>query len=293
VQPEKEEIERSYKWCEELARSHYENFPVGSLLIPRGKRKYVHSIYAFARTADDIADSGSLLPAEKLKGLNELHEDLLKACAGDFNGVSEKNRVFLASLYNTKETLGIPVIEFENLLKAFKQDAVKSRYESFNELLEYSKYSANPIGHLVLYVFGYNENEHEHIFRYSDFICSGLQLINFWQDVSVDIKINRIYIPGEIFKRYNYTEEELFRGTENSRFRDIIKDLTERTESLFSQGYNIVNEVKGRLRLELKATYYGGYEILKKIRKNNYSVLSERPKLEKGDKLKLLFKTLS
>ena len=288
--PEKE-IEESFDYCEKLAKEHYENFPVGSLLIPKDKRKYVHSVYAFARTADDIADSASLSGEEKLAGLNLLDSELGKIYEGNTGGITESNLIFLKSLYLTKEDLKIPEKEFKDLLTAFKQDSVKSRYDTFDELIEYSSYSANPIGHLVLYIFGYNREKNESLFRYSDKICTALQLTNFWQDVSRDLGIDRVYIPAEIMNKYGYSYEELFTKVENEAFRKVIKELTDRTRLIFEEGKELIKNLSGRLKYEIKATYAGGNEILNKIEGINYGVLSERVKLGKPDKAKILFRT--
>ena len=287
------DIDIAYSYCKNLAQKHYENFPVGSLLIPADKRKYIYSIYAFARTADDIADSDTLSKEEKLRLLNEYETELTnielkKSCI-----VKDETGNILTALSNTTEELKIPVQEFRDLLTAFKQDAVKQRYKDFDELLNYSSYSANPIGHLVLYVFGYNPVKDKECFEYSDKICSALQLTNFWQDVSVDLKIGRIYIPDNTMQDFNYNEKMLFDKTENDDFRKMIEHLTERTKVLFENGNGITDLVSGRLKYELKATIAGGMEILKKIEKINYNVLNQRVTISKFEKLKLLGKILS
>lgn len=287
------DIDIAYSYCKNLAQKHYENFPVGSLLIPADKRKYIYSIYAFARTADDIADSDTLSKEEKLRLLNEYETELTnielkKSCI-----VKDETGNILTALSNTTEELKIPVQEFRDLLTAFKQDAVKQRYKDFDELLNYSSYSANPIGHLVLYVFGYNPVKDKECFEYSDKICSALQLTNFWQDVSVDLKIGRIYIPDNTMQDFNYNEKMLFDKTENDDFRKMLEHLTERTKVLFENGNGITDLVSGRLKYELKATIAGGMEILKKIEKINYNVLNQRVTISKFEKLKLLGKILS
>lgn len=285
-------IEDSFNYCERIAKEHYENFPVGSFLIPKAKRKYVWSIYAFARYADDIADSPELSEEYKLKELITLDNELLLAYSGDFTGIREKTRTFFKSLWKTKEDLQIPKQEFSDLLTAFKQDAVKQRYDSFNELLEYSKYSANPIGHLVLYVFDYKPEEKPELFGYSDRICTALQLTNFWQDVSVDLKMERVYIPDEIMRKYNYTYDDLTAKKENMDFTAIMKELCNKTRELFEKGKPLIKHLKGRLKLEIKATYLGGNLILDKIEQRDYKVITKRVKISKADTGTLFLKML-
>lgn len=286
------DYDSAYEYCRETAVRHYENFPVGSLLIPKNKRKYIYSIYAFARFADDIADSGIYSEEEKLEKLNELESELTKIETGNIQNLIEETAKIYTALFDTVKSLNIPVDEFRNLLKAFKQDSVKSEYETFEELIEYSDLSANPIGHLVLYVFGYNPNESEEVFKYSDKICTALQLTNFWQDVSEDLKINRIYIPGELMSENNYSREQLFEGNENGSFIRIMKLLLGKTRELFEEGKGILNCTKGRLRLELSATIAGGMEILNKIEKIDYKVLSTRVVITGTDKIRILGKVI-
>ncbi|MBS1552586.1 MAG: squalene synthase HpnC [Bacteroidetes bacterium] len=278
----------AYRYCKEIAISHYENFPVGSLLVPKSKRKYLYSIYAFARTADDIADSGKLNENEKLKKLDEFDNELNKSVNSGFDKlIPETENIFLA-LYDTLTALNIPVEELRNLLTAFRQDAVKHRYEKFSELIEYCQYSANPVGHLVLYIFDFDKKENPEVFDYSDNVCTALQLTNFWQDVSEDLKINRVYIPEEIMSEFNYSYDMLFGKTENDDFIRMMKTLTGRTREIFGEGRKILDHVRGRLKFELKATIAGGEEILKKIEGINYRVLSSRVKISNYDKIKIL-----
>jgi squalene synthase HpnC len=284
------DTEEAYKFCENLTKKHYENFPVGSLLISKGKRKFVYSVYAFARTADDIADSDELNSKEKVNALIEYEKELQDAYQDNFSNSSEHGKIFTA-LSNTKDKLNIPIKEFRNLLTAFMQDAVKDRYQTFQELIDYSENSANPIGHLVLYVFGFNEISDEKIFRLSGKICTALQLTNFWQDVSRDLEISRIYIPEEVMHKFNYKVEWLFKKIENENFKEMMKELVEKTKAIFTEGKEIIDLVGGRLRLELKATILGGNEILKKIEEINYNVLSQRVKVEKSDKINIIFRT--
>jgi len=284
------DFDYAYRYCKEIAISHYENFPVGSLLIQKKKRKFIYSIYAFARFADDIADLGKYSEKEKLKKLNELDIELTKIEKGNlYNLIPETKNIFMA-LYNTVNELKIPVEKFRNLLSAFKQDAVKQSYQTFEELIAYSQYSANPVGQLVLYVFGYGPERDKKIFERSDKICTALQLTNFWQDVSVDLNMKRVYIPHRIMKEFGYNESLLFQKLENDDFRKIIKSLVIKTRTLFEEGKDIVTMLNGRLKLEIKATIAGGEEILNKIESINYNVLSRRVDINNFDKLKLLGK---
>ena len=164
---------------------------------------------------------------------------------------------------------------------------------NFDELIDYSNNSANPIGHLMLLISGYDKNEHSRLFDYSDKICTGLQLTNFWQDVSIDLKINRIYIPVEIMKQHNYNENLLFERTENTNFRELIADLVTRTRKLFSEGKPLINELSGKLKLELKTIINGGLSILDKIEEINYNVLSARVKLKFMDKFRIFAKSIT
>lgn len=287
------QIDYAYSLCKEFTIRHYENFPVGSFLIPADKRKYIYSIYSFARYSDDIADSAEFTESEKLQKLNNLDTELTKVYKRDSQiRLIEETEFIFTALSHTVKKLNIPPEEFVSLLNAFRQDSVKQSYSDFNELIQYSELSANPVGHLVLYVFGYDRKKNKECFEYSDKICTALQLTNFWQDVSVDLKMGRVYIPENIMHENNYSMDMLFSKTENEDFRNVIKILSDETRNLFEEGKNITKVVSGRLRYELKATIAGGMEILKKIEKINYSVLSQRVKLSKAEKFKLLGKII-
>lgn len=282
----------AYKYCKNIAFSHYENFPVGSLLIPKVKRKYVYSIYAFARYADDIADSDKYSEEVKIFKLNELETELNKIVqnnTGEF--VPETENIFIA-LYDTIKNLTIPVQEFRDLLTAFKQDSVKSKYDNFNELVRYSSYSANPVGHLILYIFGYEKESNKKVFEYSDKVCTALQLTNFWQDVSKDLQIKRVYIPNDLMTENNYSYEKLYSKTENEEFFKLIKVLVDKTRILFDEGKEILKLTSGRLKMELKAIILGGEEILNKIVRSDYKMLSVNVSISNSDKFKIFCKAI-
>lgn len=279
-------INSSFKYCENIAKNHYENFPVASLLIHKEKRKYINSIYAFARAADDFADEERIEGGkEKRLALLDEWNSKLKDCYNE----KAYNPIFIA-LASTVKDCKIPIEPLENLLKAFRQDVVKSRYENFKEVLNYCTNSANPVGRLVLMVFGKHDEE---MFKYSDKICTALQLANFWQDVSVDLKKDRIYIPIDDIKNYDYSEEELIKLEYNNNFKELLKFQVNRTDYIFEEGKELIrltgeDKSLNRLTWELKLTWLGGKKILSKIKSSNFDVLSKRPKLSFFDKLKLL-----
>ena len=222
--------------------------------------------------------------------LEKINEELIECFENIYNNENDEQKKIFIALNNTINDLKIPLTEFENLLTAFKQDALKQKYDEFNELLEYSNYSANPIGHLVLNTFGYYREKDSDLFKLSDFICTGLQLINFWQDVERDLVINRIYIPQKEMSKFNYSEELLIDKVENDDFIKLMSSLVERTKTIYLQGDGIEHKLKGRLKLELKAIFAGGMEIINKIEKINYRVLTQRVEITKFDKLKLFLR---
>lgn len=272
----------AFRYCERLARNHYENFPVGSVLIPKALRPYVWAIYAFARRADDIADE-DFPEAERLPALNAWQGLLEKSAFVPVN-----HPVFLA-LRETMRKFQIPTQLLVDLVTAFKWDVEVKRYPAFQDVLYYCRHSANPVGRLVLLLFGYRD---ETLMLLSDKICSALQLANFWQDVSVDLLKNRIYLPLEDLKRFEVAEVELFEKKFSPRFRELMRFEVERTEEMFREGAPLVYGTKGRLRLELKCTVLGGMGILKKVRQLDFNTLETRPTFSKGDKAGILRKAL-
>ena len=276
------DIQESYAFCEQLTRNHYENFPVGSVLVPKAKRKHIYSIYAFARTADDFADEGfgtETTTADRLRLLDDWERQFDECLNGNF-----QHPIF-AALQNTIRELDLPTQLFKDLLSAFRQDVVKSRYNNFDEVLDYCRRSANPVGRLILLLFDHRD---EKLFQLSDRICTGLQLANFWQDVSVDLEKDRVYLPLDEIEKFNYSEAELFGKICNDSYRELLKFQVERTQKIFDAGKPLLDLVSGKLRLELKLTWLGGTQILRMIEKNNYDTLSYRPALSKFDKVKLL-----
>ncbi len=282
-------IKSSFKYCEEIAKNHYENFPVASFLVPKDKRKYIFSIYAFARAADDFADEPAIEGGkEKRLVLLDEWNGKLRDC---YKGKAY-DPIFIA-LSRTVEECKIPIETLEDLLKAFRQDVVKNRYADFDEVLGYCINSANPIGRLVLMVFG---KHNEEMFKYSDKICTALQLTNFWQDVTIDLKKDRIYISQEDMNKFGYKEVDLFNLRYSEEFKELMIFLIRKTEQLFDEGKELMrltaeNETLKRLTWELNLTWLGGKEILNKIKLIDYDVLHKRPKLNFFDKIKLLTKS--
>jgi len=272
----------AFRYCERLARTHYENFPVGSVLIPKNLRPYVWTIYAFARRADDLADE-AFPDEERLPALEAWQGLLEKTQRGNVN-----HPVFLA-LKETIRQFDIPLQLLKDLIQAFKWDVEVKRYPTFNDVLYYCRHSANPVGRLVLILFGYRDELRA---LQSDKICSALQLANFWQDVSVDLEKNRIYLPMEDLKRFEVSEAELFARSYTPRYRDLLRFEVERTEAMFREGAPLVHHVKGRLGLELKCVVLGGLGICKKIRALDFDTLGSRPHFGKGDKFSILRKAL-
>ena len=275
-------IEESFQYCERLARSHYENFPVGSVLIPRRLRKHFYSIYAFARTADDFADEGQgadLSVERRLALIAGWREQLQQA----FNGEAH-HPVFIA-LRVTRERFDLPFSLFDDLLSAFSQDVVKRRYKNFDELKDYCRRSANPVGRLILLLFGYSDSElHER----SDDICTALQLANHWQDVAIDLDKDRVYLPAEDLDRFGVTVDELKTGPRGQNFKELLKFEIERAREYFVRGKPLCAVVSGRLGLELRAVWSGGWRILDRIEENDYDVFARRPEITFADKWRIV-----
>jgi squalene synthase HpnC len=245
-------------------------------------RKYVWAIYAFARTADDYADEPGYTLAERLDNLNQWEQYLVEC----YNN-NPTHRVF-AALAETVERFQIPIELFQNLLAAFRSDVTVKRYETFEDVLMYCHNSANPIGRLILLLFNYRS---ETMMQFSDSICTALQLTNFWQDVSVDLKKDRIYLPLEDLEEFGYSEQDLLDRTFNSRFRNLMAFQVRRTAELFVEGKPLLFKVGKDLSLELKLTWNGGTSVLQKIHKQDYDVLTKRPRLSILNKLGLLFRS--
>jgi squalene synthase HpnC len=262
-----------------MTREHYENFPVASLFIPANRRPFVSSIYAFARTADDFADEGTVAPFERLQRIDEWEAKLDRCFAGRAD-----HPVFIA-LAETVAKTGIPRGPLSALLKAFRTDVTKRRFGDFAELLEYCENSANPVGQLVLHILG---EANEQTIPLSNSVCTGLQLANFWQDVSSDTAKGRVYIPLEDLDRFGYTESDLGRKVLDDRFRELMRFQVERTRTFLKAGEPILGAVGRMLRLELSLTIRGGSAILDKIQKARYDVLTRRPKLSTMNKLTIL-----
>lgn len=269
------------EYTRRLTGEHYENFPVASALIPKHLRQHVCNIYAFARTADDFADEASY-EGVRLEYLNEWEEEL--KLAYEYRSI---HPIFVA-LEDTIRKFYLPRQLFVDLIKAFKLDVVKKRQKNFNELLYYCRHSANPVGRLILLLFGYNN---EQWFEWSDNICTALQLANFWQDVSVDLKKNRIYVPTQEMVEWGVTEYEFDNHNPTKQLRDLMAFQVKRTEELFLKGKPLCRAVPSMmLSYELRLTWLGGMKILEKIKINGYNVF-ERPVVTKLDWARLLIKS--
>ena len=285
-------LRNPYQACTQLAQSHYENFPVGRL-VPKRLRHHVHAVYAFARVADDLADEGYADPRAHSKGDAPSESERL-ALFRNYRQAWQNAQEGLpydptyawifTPLQKTQAELNLPESLFSDLLSAFEQDIVQRRYQSFSDVLDYCRRSANPIGRLVLLIHGERSGE---LAQLSDHVCTALQLANFWQDVSVDLGKDRIYLPQNDLPRFGVTEEDLFAGKVTPNFRNLLRYQTERAWEFFHQGETLSHRLKRPLSWEIRLTWLGGSEILRKIQRQNYDTLSHRPVVTKVDFVRL------
>ncbi len=265
-----------------LAQKHYENFPVGSWLLSKKLRKPIHLIYAFARVADDIADEGNLGERERIQRLNEWEQLLLRS----LNATATD--VFFRNLAEAIHKFDLPVRYFQDLLVAFRKDSSNPTYSTFDEVLDYCRYSANPIGRLLLALFNCSNDENE---RYSDKICTALQLTNFWQDISVDTRRNRFYIATTELQQFGLTISDLVHNEKRIEFRQLMKFQVERTRGIFEDGKPLLSNVGREFRKELRFIYLGGTKILDKIEALDFDTRRNRPALTKFNMLSLAVKS--
>ena len=267
------DLPASYEFCARLAKSHYENFTVASWLMPREMRPHMYAIYAYARMADDFADEH-----HDLAMLDDWERELDSAYAG-----APRHPVFIA-LADTIRRFEIPREPFQDLLTAFRSDVDFKGFETLNDLLGYSRYSANPVGRLVLFLFGYRDAERQHL---SDLVCSGLQLANFWQDVAVDLGKDRVYLPRRDMERFGVTANDLAAHTSSREFRKLMRHEVEIARAMLAEGGELHRRVDKRLSRDILMFAGGGMAILRAIERIDCDVFRSRPELTKIDYLKL------
>jgi squalene synthase HpnC len=262
---------------------HYENFPVASVLLPRRLRKPVAAIYHFARAADDIADEGELPNEERLKQLDEFRAELARI---------ERNETPLTPLFQNLAAEirqhALPMQPLHDLLDAFSQDVVKKRYANFDEVLDYCRRSANPVGNLLLHLY---EEATPVNLAYSDSICTSLQLINFWQDVAKDHAIGRIYLPQDELAQYGVNAEQIAQGISDDAWRTLMKFQVDRARTMMLSGKPLGSILTGRIGLEMRIIIAGGLRILDKLENAQYDMFRHRPVLKPFDWVIMLGKS--
>jgi hydroxysqualene synthase len=282
MQDRSAQVREAYAECRKIARRHYENFPTASLLVPREKRDALAAVYAFARHADDLADEPGV--ENRLGQLAEWRQKLTECFAG-----RAEHPVFVA-LRDASARWELSEIHFQNLLRAFEQDIKVNRHKDFASLLAYCKCSANPVGRLVLELFGHCD---EKLFELSDHVCTALQLTNFWQDVAIDHSRDRIYLPLDDMARFGYSLDDLAARRTGEAWSQLLGFEAKRTWELFEKGKPLTELVEPKLRRQLRLTWLGGTTILRKTEEVGYDVFQRRPKLGKVDFLRLYWRSRS
>jgi phytoene synthase len=273
------ELAGAYAYCGRLARSHYENFPVASHFLPARMRPHVAAVYAFARLADDMADEGDRPAADRIADLDAWDACLNAAALGAVQRGEKHAEVFLA-LRHTIEECRLPVQLLHDLISAFRQDVTVRRYATWDEVLDYCRRSANPIGRLVLRIAAPDRPELD---AASDAVCTALQLTNFWQDLEIDWAKGRLYVPASIWRSAGALESDLTARRLTPEWRAALTDVAARTRALFHAGAPVCDGVTGRLRWELRATWLGGVRILDKLAAADFDVFAKRPTLTAAD----------
>lgn len=266
-----------------LATSHYENFHVVSFLLPKRLHQDFYNVYAYCRWADDLGDE----LGDRQKSLEML--EWWRGELGRMYSGEAQHPVFVA-LGGTVARHRIPKKPFDNLITAFMQDQCVSRYETWDDVLAYCVNSANPVGHILLYLNGYADAERQ---RLSDSTCTALQLANFWQDVTVDLEKDRVYMPLAVLRRHGYTQEELFQRKFTPAFAAAMREMVDYARGLFQQGLPLVGKVHRHLSLDLDLFSRGGLRVLDKIEQQGYNVLAQRPKISKTERVGILLGSLA
>jgi squalene synthase HpnC len=285
------DLRPAYAACEALAREHYENFPVASWLLPRAMRPHIAAVYAYARVADDIADEGTA-PAETRQvqldaWKRRLHAALAVEAASAAPHAHED--LIVVALAHSIRTLDLPVVLFDDLVSAFAQDITTSRYDSWADVFDYCRRSANPVGRLVLRIAGYRDEALE---RSSDALCTALQLANFWQDFGRDWRAGRLYVPSEVLRATGANEARLAAGTLDEAWTRALAACVAVTHELFARGRAVCDGVRGRLRYELRFTWLGGHRVLERVDAARASLMTHRPTLGAGDAPALAWQAL-
>jgi len=273
-------LEEARSYCERLAKSHYENFSVATWFLPKRLRQHFYNVYAYCRISDDLGDEVGD-PQQSLELLDQWEAELNACYAG-----SPKHPVFVA-LAETVKQFSIPQHEFSDLLIAFRQDQTITRFETFDDILAYCRYSANPVGHLVLYLCGYSDAERQQL---SDYTCTALQLANFWQDVFVDYGKGRIYLPLEDLRRFGVSGEDIAQRRATPQFVAMMKFEVGRARDWFARGLPLIKIVDRELAIDLELFSRGGQEILNAIERQRFDVLKARPEISKSRKLMLVLR---
>lgn len=268
---------------------HYENFPVASWLCPPELRDAIRSIYAFARTADDIADEGDALPAERLARLGRYRQALVDATSRSSAPPANEWPMVFAALAHQIRQRDLPVAQLHALLDAFEQDARNPRYATREDLLDYCSRSANPIGRLLLHLYGIHDPD---ALRASDAICSALQLINFWQDLSVDLPRGRVYLPEADCRTFRVSARQLAEPAHDAAARALVADLARWAARMMASGATLPMKVPGRAGWELRAVMHGGWRILEKIAAMQFRAFAVRPHIAAADAMPLAWRTL-
>ncbi len=276
-------LEDAREYCRRLAESHYENFHVASWFLPPRLRPHFHAVYAYCRISDDLGDEVG--NRDQSLALLDLWQRELDAC---YRGEA-RHPVFVA-LGETIRVCKIPQQPFNDLLIAFRRDQTITRFATMDEVLDYCRYSANPVGHLVLYICGYSDAERQ---RLSDYTCSALQLANFWQDVGNDYARGRIYIPESDMQKFGVSEEVIRSGVATPPFIELMRHEVGYTRQMFAQGLPLIGMVDRELAVDLDLFSRGGLEILRAVEAQDYDVLRARPAISRSRKIALLVRALA
>jgi squalene synthase HpnC len=276
-------LEEALNYTRWLATHHYENFQVVSFLLPKRLHQDFYNVYSFCRWADDLGDEiGD--PAESLRLLGWWRTELHAMYGGQ-----TAHPVFVA-LENTASRHQLPIQLFDDLIKAFEQDQSVTRYRNFEELFEYCRFSANPVGRLVLGLCGYQDAARQAL---SDATCTALQLANFWQDVTIDLEKDRVYMPLDVLARHGYSLDRLVNREFAPGFRAAMKEVVDVARDLFLKGMPLAGQVDRRLAIDLELFSRGGLKILDKIEQQDYNVLAARPSISKTERVALLLGALA